>query len=107
LQAVLTAMLEMQTSRVLFARFAEELEGTGMDPALSAEMDRLFKLVKDMKDIEDTRDVVSVTMEARGSAGVLSRIFGEKAAEKANALPAPLDEEDVDQMILDAQVLDD
>ena len=106
LQAVLTAMLEMQTSRVLFARFAEELEGTGMDPALSAEMDRLFKLVKDMKDIEDTRDVVSVTMEARGSAGVLSRIFGEKAAEKANALPAPLDEEDVDQMILDAQVLD-
>ena len=106
LQAVLTAMLEMQTSRVLFARFAEELEGTGMDPALSAEIDRLFKLVQTFKDIEDTRDVLSVTMEARGSAGVLSRIFGEKAATKANELSQPLTDEQVDDMIIDAQILD-
>lgn len=106
LQAVLTAMLEMQTSRVLFARFAEELEGQGVDPAVSTEMDRLFKLVKDFKDIEDTRDLVRVEVEARGSAGVLSRIFGQKAADKANALPQPMETEDIDEFIINADLVD-
>lgn len=107
LQAVLTAMLEMQTSRVLFARFAEELEGQGMDPMLSSEMDRLFKLVKDFKDIEDTRDLVRIEMEAKGSAGVLSRIFGEKAATKANELSAPVTDEQLNEFILNAEIVDE
>jgi hypothetical protein len=102
---VLTAMLEMQTSRVLFARFAEELEGQGNDPTLSAEMDRLFRLTKEFKDIEDTRDMVRFEVEARAGAGVLSRIFGEKAADKANPLSAPLGAPQLDQFILDAEVL--
>lgn len=106
LQAVLTAMLEMQTSRVLFARFAEELEGQGVDPAVSAEMDRLFKLVKEFKDIEDTRDLVRVEVEARGSSGVLSRIFGQKAADKANELSQPLDTNDIDGLIINADLVD-
>jgi hypothetical protein len=107
LQAVLTAMLEMQTSRVLFARFAEELEGQGMDPNLSVEMDRLFKLVQQFKDIEDTRDLVRIEMEAKGSAGVLSRIFGQKAATKANELSAPVTDEQVNEFILNADIIDE
>lgn len=107
LQAVLTAMLEMQTSRVMFARFAEELEGQGMDPNLSQEMDRLFKLVKEFKDIEDTRDLVRIEMEAKGSAGVLSRIFGEKAGVKANELSEPVTTEQVDEFILNADIIDE
>jgi hypothetical protein len=107
LQAVLTAMLEMQSARVLFARFAEELEGQGLDPAVSAEMDRLFKLTKEFKDIEDSRDLVRFEMEARGSAGVLSRIFGEKAASKANELSRPISAEELDMTILDAQIVDE
>jgi hypothetical protein len=106
LQAVLTAMLEMQTSRVLFARFAEELEGQGMDPNLSQEMDRLFKLVQQFKDIEDSRDLVRIEMEAKGSAGVLSRIFGEKASAKANELSAPISTEQLDEYILNADIID-
>lgn len=107
LQAVLTAMLEMQTSRVMFARFAEELEGQGMDPNLSNEMDRLFKLVKDFKDIEDTRDLVRIEMEAKGSAGVLSRIFGEKAATKANELSEPVTDDQLNEFILNAEIVDE
>ena len=76
LQAALRAMLEMQVSRVLFARFAEELEGQGLDPALSDEIDRLFSFVEKFKDISDTRDMVRLEVEARGSSGVLSRLFG-------------------------------
>jgi hypothetical protein len=80
-------MLEMQVSRVLFARFAEELEGQGMDPALSEEMDRVFDMVEKFKTITDTRDLVRFEVEARGSSGVLSRLFGQRAAEVANPMP--------------------
>lgn len=107
LQSVLRAMLEMQTSRVLFARFAEELEGQGMDSNLSVEIDRLFKLVKEFKDIEDTRDLVRFEMEARGSAGVLSRIFGDKAASKINEVSRPVDQYELDEMILNADLFEE
>jgi len=87
LNAILQAMIEMQASRVLFARFAEELEGQGLDPALSSEMDRLFSLINKFKDISDTRDLMRIEVEARGGAGVLSRLFGSKAGESAKQLP--------------------
>lgn len=87
LMATLQAMIEMQASRVLFARFAEELEGQGLDPALSIEMDRLFTLMDKFKNISDTRDMVRLEVEARGSSGVLSRLFGAKAGEVARQLP--------------------
>ena len=87
LMATLQAMIEMQASRVLFARFAEELEGQGLDPALSSEMDRLFSLIDKFKNISDTRDMVRLEVEARGSSGVLSRLFGAKAGEVARQLP--------------------
>lgn len=87
LQGALRAMLEMQVGRVLFARFAEEIEGQGLDPALSQEMDRVFEMVDKFKSITDTRDMVRFEVEARGSSGVLSRLFGSRAAEVANPLP--------------------
>lgn len=88
LQAALRALIEMQVGRVLFARFAEELEGQGLDPALSAEMDRVFNLVEKFSNISDTRDMVRLQVEARGNAGVLSRIFGQKAGEVSRQLPS-------------------
>lgn len=109
LHAVVRAIIEMQTSRVLFARFAEELEGQGMDPTLSAEMDRLFRLIQQSKDIADTRDMVRFEMEARGGAGVLSRIFGSKVGEQAKQVAHPLTAVELDRVfdpILDAEVLD-
>lgn len=87
LQSMLQAMIEMQASRVLFARFAEELEGQGLDPALSSEMDRLFSLIDKFKNISDSRDLLHIQVEARGNAGVLSRLFGQKAGEISRQLP--------------------
>lgn len=102
LQAVLQAMIEMQASRVLFARFAEELEGQGLDPALSSEMDRLFSLIDKFKNISDNRDVIRMEVEARGNAGVLSRLFGNKAGEVARQLPGGgLDSSMTDRFIND------
>lgn len=106
MSAALQAMLEMQTSRILFARFAEELEGQGIDPTVSSEIDRLFRLTKEFKDIKDTRDLVRFEMEARGSSGVISRLFGSAAGEKAQALDHSLSMQELDQVIIDADVLD-
>lgn len=107
LMATLQAMIEMQASRVLFARFAEELEGQGLDPALSAEMDRLFSLIDKFKNISDTRDMVRLEVEARGSSGVLSRLFGAKAGEVAKQLPGGgLTQSQTDRFIQDVIDLD-
>jgi hypothetical protein len=101
LQATLRALLEMQVSRVLFARFAEEMEGQGLDSTLSTEIDRMFNLVNKFKDISDTRDVIRMEVEARGSAGVLSRLFGQKAGETARELSSPLPPQVMDNMAMD------
>jgi hypothetical protein len=87
LNAAMRVMIEIQASRVLFARFAEELEGQGLDPALSAEMDRLFSLIDKMKSVNESREMLSISMETRGTSGVLSRLFGAEAGRAAQALP--------------------
>jgi hypothetical protein len=87
LNAALRALVEMQVGRVMFARFAEELEGQGIDTTLSTEMDRVFAMVEKMKNLNDNRDLVRFEVEARGSSGVLSRLFGQKAGEQARMLP--------------------
>lgn len=87
LQSALRALIEMQVGRVMFARFAEELEGQGLDPALSSEMDRVFSLVEKFRNISDNREMMRIEVETRGSSGVLSRLFGAKAGETNRLLP--------------------
>jgi hypothetical protein len=105
LQAAMNAILEMQMSRILFARFGEETEGQGMDPMLSAEMERFFKMAKNMKEVSDTRDLLRVSVEARGGGGgggVLSRLFGAPPRPEVT----PMTTKQLDQAIIDAEVLD-
>jgi hypothetical protein len=102
LTAAMRALVEMQVGRVMFARFAEELEGQGLDPALSTEMDRVFTLVEKMRSISDNREMVSLRVEASGSSGVLSRLFGAKAGEQARQLPnGGLDSSQTDSLYAD------
>ena len=86
-------------SRVMFAKFAEELEGQGIDSQLSVEMERMFKLVEKFKDISDTREMVRMEIETRSSSGVLSRLFGAKVGEVARELP---DNQRMDMRALDS-----
>ena len=110
LNAAMRVMIEIQASRVLFARFAEELEGQGLDPALSAEMDRLFTLIDKMKNVNESREMLSISMETRGTSGVLSRLFGEQAGQAAQTLPGGGFDADQSNRLLteihDAEVLD-
>lgn len=98
-RALINAVIEIQGQRVAFMRFREELSGGYADPNLSQEMDRLIKFFATQAEIEDERDYLRVNVEARGKAGVLSRLFGEKAADEANQLPRPLGREDTDRVL--------
>jgi hypothetical protein len=95
LQAAMRSMVEMQAQRVLFARFAEELDGQGADATVSSEMDRFFRVLKDMKDISDTRDVMKLQIEARAGGGMLSRLFGDEVGARAKAVSTPMEADDV------------
>lgn len=80
LKGLIEAMVEIQSQRVAFARFTEELNGGYPDPNVSQEMDRLFKMFKTVKELDDSSSFIKMTVEAKnGSAGVLSSIFGDRA----------------------------
>jgi hypothetical protein len=108
LTGTLTTMLEIQAQRVAFARYAEEMEGGYPDPVLSSEMDRFFKMTIALKEIQDNRDFFRIQVEAKGNAGVLSAIFGDKTGDAAKQLPRPIPADQFDQVledIVDAQVI--
>ena len=79
LKSLLNTIIEMQGSRVAFARYAEELNGGYPDPNTGQEIDRLFKLVNQMKELEENKEFVRMTVERQTSGGVLSALFGDKA----------------------------
>ena len=98
-RALINACIEIQGQRVAFMRFREELNGGYADPNLSQELDRLINIMAKQAEMEDDRDYLRIGVEARGKAGVLSRLFGEKAADEANPLPRPLGREDTDRVL--------
>ena len=79
LKGLLTAVVEMQASRVAFMRYAEELNSGYVDPNTSQEIDRLFKLVANIKDLESNKEYISIRAERQSAGGVLSAIFGDRA----------------------------
>ena len=98
LKALLTAIIEMQGQRVAFMRFQEELNGGYADPNVSQEMDRLFKLVKSVKELEENKEFIRITAERQSSGGVLSAIFGDRAA-ALREMEQPLNEEQTTMVI--------
>jgi hypothetical protein len=90
-KALQDALIEMQVQRVMFMRFAEEAEGGYADPNLSGEIDRLNKMIRQKHEIDE--GVFSLRMDVKGSGGgpgMLARMFGEEASERARALPEPV-----------------
>lgn len=103
LDAAFRAIMEMQMSRILFGKFAEELEGQGLDPTLSAELDRFVRIANQVKDAKDTRDLLSINIESRGSSGVINRIFGVK--DEPATLKRPITMGELDHKIIDAELV--
>lgn len=98
LKSLLQSIIEMQGQRVAFMRFAEELNGGYADPNVSQEVDRLFKLVKNLKELEENREFVRITAERQASGGVLSAIFGDRA-QALQETQQPISEEETTEII--------
>lgn len=90
MKALLHSVIEMQATRVAFARYAEEMNGGYPDPNLSQEIDRLFKITEAVKRLEQNNEFVRLTVERQTAGGVLSSIFGERAQGLSN-LDVPVD----------------
>ena len=86
LKGLINSLLEIQGQRVAFAKFAEDLNGGYPDPNTGLEMDRFFKMLKTIKELDESKEMMRVTVERNGAAGVLSSLFGDKA-QKLNELP--------------------
>lgn len=106
-KALRQGMIEMQTQRVLFMRMAEEIEGGYADPNLTKEINVLDKMIGAYEEAE--REGFSITVNARGSgpandgqSGMLSRLFGREAGERAKEIEGgPVNADD----FIDVEVL--
>jgi hypothetical protein len=101
LKALLNAVIEMQGSRVAFARFAEELNGGYPDPNTGQEIDRLFKIIKQLKELEENKEFVRMTVERQTSGGVMSALFGDRASTLKQLPNDGLSEEDTTRILSD------
>jgi hypothetical protein len=102
LKALLNAIIEMQGARVAFSRFAEEVNGGYPDPNTGQEIDRLFKIVKQVKELEENKEFVRMTVERQSSGGVLSALFGDRANTLKQLPDGGLNEEQTTKIISDS-----
>ena len=99
LRSLINAIIEMQGQRVAFARFSEELNGGYPDPNTGLEIDRLFKLVKTLKELESNNEFVRMTVERQTAGGVLSALFGDRAASLKDLPNGGIDPEQTNRII--------
>ena len=100
LKSLNTALLEMQAQRVMFMRFAEELNGGYADPNVSQEIDRYQKMLKNMKELDEQKEFIQITGSRSSQGGVLSAIFGDKV-QAMKEYPTPISEEQTTYVIKD------
>ena len=103
---VMRALAEMQTQRIMFGAFSEQVLGTP-DAQVGKEIDRLYSILERARSIEDEHHGFRVSVEASGDQaaglGVISRLFGTEAGLNARALERPML---VDEIIEEADMVD-
>lgn len=106
-KALHEGLIEMQTQRVMFMRFSEEMEGGYADPNLTKEMTLLNKMLTEYAEMEREGFSITVTGRSNGpqqaESGMFSRLFGKEAGQKVQELEGgPVRADDI---IVDAEVL--
>src|SRR6185437_5802955 len=90
LRSLHDALIEIQSQRVLFMKMAEDMSGGYVDPNLSAEIDRLNRMIKTK--IEGDKSTFAMTVTASESSsgpGIFDKMFGTDAASKLRQLESP------------------
>lgn len=106
-QAVMRALMEIQTQRILMGSFSEQVLGTP-DVQVGKEIDRLMTIIEKAKAIEENASKLRISVDSTGdqapTMGLISRLFGEQAGQNAKALERPMM---VDELIEEAEMIDE
>jgi hypothetical protein len=78
LRSLMDTLLEIQTQRVFFMRFVEDVQGGETSKATGAEIDRLMNMLKTKNDLEARRESLSINVKTEKGGGILSALFGAK-----------------------------
>ena len=95
MRALQDFLIELQTQRVLRMSMIEQLKGGYADANLSAEEDRLQRMINAKRDAEKQGFSLHIEATGNGEAGAISRIFGRSVGDASTALPAPISVEQV------------
>lgn len=112
LQETMNALIEMQTQRVAFGVFAEQVLGEP-EVQVGKEMDRVFSMMQKAQEIQQGgTGRFRMTLETSGNPeasnmGLISRLFGAEAGQNARMLDAPIEADDVIDEVLDGDVVGD
>lgn len=90
MEALMNSLVSMQTQRVLFMKMAEDMEGSGLDPILSGEIDRLGKLIEKKHSIEQEGFSLTITAKQQGQMNTLDRLFGDMTNQRFDQLDSPV-----------------
>lgn len=104
MQNFVASLLEMQGQRIFLARYGEDLLGQGLDPAVSAEIERFFRLRESIQRTEQAANNQLVTVTAQ--AGVLSRLFGAEVGEAQTRLAQEIPTAELTEAIAEAELVD-
>lgn len=107
LHALQLSLIEMQTQRVAFMQYSEDLEGGYADPNLSSELDRLNKMIKNKQDAEKDRFSMTVDVTSTNpNSGFMQRVFGSEAVTRLREIePVKADDLMKDADIVDAELV--
>lgn len=105
-KVLLSALIDMQGQRVLELKKLEDSEGGFADINLSAETDRLARLIKQQNDMEKQSFSLKIEATAPAGEGFMSTMFGSNVGEKL-ADPSKTTAEVVDDNVTEAEVVDE
>lgn len=105
IRAAQAALLEIQLARITMSRFAEDLLSQGLDPTLSQEMERFFRMVEAVKRSDQVVEQIQIT--ATSESGAISRLFGDAAGRANTQLAAPVSANELSEIVYDAEMVDE
>lgn len=105
MRAVQDTLISIQAQRVFMMRMVEQVKGGYADQNLSAEIDRLSRMIKTKAEIEKNGFKITIEQNGEGDQGVLSKLLGKDVGDQATELDTPYSAEQVMELY-DAEVVE-
>jgi hypothetical protein len=101
-------LIQHQTQRVQRMMMIEQIKGGYADANLSAEEDRLQRMIKAKQDAEREGFSLHIQASSSGEMGAISRLFGKEVGDEATSLPHVISTSEImrNSDIVDAEIVE-